>query len=78
MEEDRQRDIGVIAISRHVIAAEIELTGMAFGVAADAPMTVARRGGAEHGEVDAVGLDAAFLQRSDDLVVTAGQRDFEF
>jgi hypothetical protein len=32
----------------------------------------------EDGQLDAVGLDRAFLQRADDLIVATGQRNGEF
>src|SRR4051812_8024508 len=71
MEKDRQPDIGMAAIARHVVAAEVEFAGIAFGIPVEPPMPVARRRRAEHREIDAVSLDTAFLEWTHDLVIAA-------
>ena len=64
-------------IALHEIGADIGLADVELGLARHAPMTLARTHAGEHDEIEAVGLDRAFLERTHDLVVAARDRQPE-
>jgi hypothetical protein len=71
---DRERDIGMAALARHEIGAGVELAEIAFGIAREPPVAVARGRIGQHRERNAVGLDQPLGERPGDLVIAAGQR----
>ena len=74
MQEHRQRRKRLLLVARHQVGRGRALRHVEIAVAQEAPVA---RGGihlGEHGELDAVGLDGAFIKRADDLVIAAGER----
>src|SRR5580704_1299336 len=73
----RKRRCKNTAIARHVIAADIDLADVELGLARHAPMALARAHAGEHDQLDAVGLHGAVAERADDLIVAAGDGEFQ-
>ena len=72
VQEHRDRGERLALVADHEIGADILLADVEFVLAAHAPMALARAHVGEEDEIEAVGLDRAFLERHDDVVVAAG------
>ena len=77
VQEHRNRGQRLAAVARHVIAADIDLADVELGLARHAPVPLARAHAGEHHELDAVGLHGAVRERAHDLVVAAGNGEFQ-
>ena len=74
MQEDRQRAERQALVARDDVGRARDLGDVEIAVAQEAPVPRRRIHRGQNGEVDAVGLDRALLQRAHDLVVAAGER----
>ena len=72
MQKDRNGGDRVAAIARHEIGADILLADVELHLAGDPPVPLARSHLGEEDELEAAGLDGAFLERLHDIVVAAG------
>ena len=65
------------AIAAHQKAADIDFADIEFGLARHAPMALARAHAGQHDKLDAVALDRTVGQRPHDLVIAAGDGQFQ-
>ena len=77
VQEHRDRGQRFAAVAAHEIAADIDLADVELGLARHAPVALARAHAGEHDQLDAVGLHGAVAERAHDLVVAAGDGQFQ-
>src|SRR6185437_3618284 len=65
------------AIAAHQKAADIDFADVKFGLARHAPMALARPHAGQHDELDAIALDRTVRERPYDLIVAAGDGQFQ-
>jgi hypothetical protein len=74
MQKHRDRSGRKALVTRHNEGGAGRFRHVEFASAQKAPVAGGGVHAGEHGEVDAVGLHHAFLERTDDLVVATGER----
>ena len=72
MQEDRDRRQCRALVACHEVGADVLLADVEFVLASHAPVALARPHVGEKDQIEPVGLDGAFDQRLDDVVVAAG------
>jgi len=77
VQEHRDRGERRATLAFHEIGADICLADVEFGPARHAPVTLARAHTCEHDELQAVRGNRAVLERANDLVVAACDRQLE-
>src|SRR5262245_23292497 len=78
MEKDRNRRYRHVPRARHEIGAHVEFTDIVLKISRHTPMTLTRSVGGQHDKLDAIDVNGTVLQRADDLIITASERQPDF
>src|SRR5262245_50431695 len=78
VKENRNRRDCYVPRARHEIGANIEFTNIVLKISRHTPMALARPMGGQHDKLDAIDVNGTVLQRADDLIITASERQLDF